>query len=218
VGGARRSTRCRCPPAPVRPGCTRNQGFHDTRHSHVGWLIEAGWHLYAIQQRIGHESIKTTFDVYGHRLSHGDTDRIDALDRMLDRRRTTLRRAPNRRGPGRRPATSGVDSLGGSRQCCTKCGTSLPAKTRRTRALRQHLHARGSGFRQGIKPSTTSCPTMAWAWSSVITLAGGLPGIRACRAPSPLTGSGRLADPIRRRPHVLPRTHIFHALRRNCCV
>jgi integrase len=61
--------------------------IHDARHTHVGWLIDAGWDLYAIQQRIGHESIKTTFDVYGHRLSHGDTDRLDALDQMLDQRR-----------------------------------------------------------------------------------------------------------------------------------
>ena len=65
--------------------------IHDTRHSHVGWLIDAGWDLYAIQQRIGHESIKTTFDVYGHRLSHGDTDKLDALDTMLDRRQTKKR-------------------------------------------------------------------------------------------------------------------------------
>ena len=50
------------------------------RHSQVGRLIDAGWDLYAIQQRIGHESIKTTFDVYGHRLSHGDTDRLNTLD------------------------------------------------------------------------------------------------------------------------------------------
>jgi integrase len=60
--------------------------IHDTRHSHVGWLIDAGWDLYAIQQRIGHESIKTTFDVYGHRLSHGDTDRLNILDQMLSGR------------------------------------------------------------------------------------------------------------------------------------
>jgi integrase len=66
--------------------------IHDTRHSHVGWLIDAGWDLYAIQQRIGHESIKTTFDVSGHRLSHGDTDRLDALDQMLRRRTANVRR------------------------------------------------------------------------------------------------------------------------------
>lgn len=65
--------------------------IHDTRHSHVGWLIDAGWDLYAIHQRIGHESIKTTFDVYGHRLAHGDTAKLDALDTMLDRRQTKKR-------------------------------------------------------------------------------------------------------------------------------
>ena len=72
--------------------------IHDTRHSHVGWLIDAGWDLYAIQQRIGHESIKTTFDVYGHRLSHGDTDRLDALDSMLNVRTARTTTHDDRRG------------------------------------------------------------------------------------------------------------------------
>jgi len=35
------------------------------RHSSLaaGWLIDDGWDLYAVQERSGHESIKTTFDV-----------------------------------------------------------------------------------------------------------------------------------------------------------
>ncbi len=81
--------------------------IHDTRHSHVGWLIDAGWDLYAIQQRIGHESIKTTFDVYGHRLSHGDTAKLDALDKMLDRapdEETRVSDPGSRSGSGKRPA------------------------------------------------------------------------------------------------------------------
>jgi integrase len=60
--------------------------IHDMRHSHVGWLIEAGWEAYAIQIRIGHQSIKTTYDVYGHLFAHGDKERLDALDKMLNAR------------------------------------------------------------------------------------------------------------------------------------
>jgi integrase len=62
--------------------------IHDMRHSHVGWLIDAGWDAYPIQIRIGHQSIKTTYDVYGHLFSHGDKERLDALDKMLNRRVT----------------------------------------------------------------------------------------------------------------------------------
>jgi len=56
--------------------------FHDTRHTHVAWLIDAGWNPYNIQRRIGHESIKTTFDIYGHLLPDADDQALDALDQL----------------------------------------------------------------------------------------------------------------------------------------
>lgn len=39
---------------------------HDLRHSYVSWAIAAGVSLPVIQRQLGHESIKTTVDVYGH--------------------------------------------------------------------------------------------------------------------------------------------------------
>lgn len=39
--------------------------FHGLRHSAVGFMIELGAHPRVIQQRAGHSSIRTTFDVYG---------------------------------------------------------------------------------------------------------------------------------------------------------
>lgn len=39
---------------------------HDLRHSHASALIGQGVPLPVIQRRLGHESIKTTVDVYGH--------------------------------------------------------------------------------------------------------------------------------------------------------
>lgn len=39
---------------------------HDLRHTHASWLIERGVPLPFIQARLGHESITTTVDVYGH--------------------------------------------------------------------------------------------------------------------------------------------------------
>lgn len=41
---------------------------HDARHSHVAWLIAAGVPLPVIQKRLGHKSIVTTIDTYGHLL------------------------------------------------------------------------------------------------------------------------------------------------------
>lgn len=42
--------------------------IHDLRHTHASWLIAAGVPLPVIQARLGHESIKTTIDRYGHLL------------------------------------------------------------------------------------------------------------------------------------------------------
>lgn len=45
---------------PLRPR------IHDLRHTCASWLIQAGTPLPVIQRHLGHESIQTTVDVYGH--------------------------------------------------------------------------------------------------------------------------------------------------------
>ncbi|MGH3628181.1 MAG: tyrosine-type recombinase/integrase [Sciscionella sp.] len=40
--------------------------IHDLRHSHASWLIAQGVDLPTVQRRLGHESITTTVDRYGH--------------------------------------------------------------------------------------------------------------------------------------------------------
>lgn len=39
---------------------------HDLRHSHASMLIDMGIELFEISRRLGHESVKTTSDIYGH--------------------------------------------------------------------------------------------------------------------------------------------------------
>lgn len=57
--------------------------IHDLRHSHASWLIAAGIDLPTIQRRLGHESIKTTVDLYGH-LDPGQLKAAaDATDEAL---------------------------------------------------------------------------------------------------------------------------------------
>ncbi|MCP4306989.1 MAG: site-specific integrase [bacterium] len=54
--------------------------FHDLRHSHVALLIQQGTHPSVIAARLGHVSVKTVLDVYGH-LSVGlDRDAADTLE------------------------------------------------------------------------------------------------------------------------------------------
>lgn len=57
--------------------------FHDLRHTHVSWLIAGGAPLPHIQARLGHESITTTIDTYGHLLPAGDELIADIVDTVL---------------------------------------------------------------------------------------------------------------------------------------
>ena len=40
--------------------------WHDLRHSTASYLIEKGWHVKDISEWLGHSSITTTMDIYGH--------------------------------------------------------------------------------------------------------------------------------------------------------
>jgi integrase len=56
-------------PALVRAqeaGLTKKPRVHDLRHTNASWLIQAGIPLTVIQRHLGHESIQTTSDRYGH--------------------------------------------------------------------------------------------------------------------------------------------------------
>jgi integrase len=52
--------------AAIEKGLPKRPRIHDLRHTHVAWLIAARVPLPAIQARLGHESIRTTVDRYGH--------------------------------------------------------------------------------------------------------------------------------------------------------
>lgn len=54
--------------------------IHDLRHTHASWLISAGVPLTVIQRRLGHESIKTTSDTYGHLADDADQAAAAALN------------------------------------------------------------------------------------------------------------------------------------------
>lgn len=51
---------------PVTPALSKRPRLHDLRHGHASALIQAGVPLPIIQRRLGHESIQTTVDTYGH--------------------------------------------------------------------------------------------------------------------------------------------------------
>jgi integrase len=63
------------------PGTLQKQPrIHDIRHSHASWLIADKVSLVAVQRRLGHESITTTIDRYGHLLPDVDDEISTALE------------------------------------------------------------------------------------------------------------------------------------------
>ena len=59
--------------------------FHDLRHSHVAMLIAQGEHPKTIAARLGHTSVRTVLDVYGHLYAGLDRAAADRLDGIVAR-------------------------------------------------------------------------------------------------------------------------------------
>jgi integrase len=75
---------------PMRP--------HDLRHTHAALLIAAGEDPYVISRRLGHASIRTTYDVYGHLFAGRDRQAADRLEHLG--RRAARQRDPTDRNRG----------------------------------------------------------------------------------------------------------------------
>jgi integrase len=54
--------------------------FHDLRHTCAAWLIERGASITQIKLRLGHRSITTTIDIYGHLFPSAEPELADLLD------------------------------------------------------------------------------------------------------------------------------------------
>jgi integrase len=65
---------------PVLPAELYGLRFHDLRHTCASLLIAQGAHPKIIQERLGHSSITTTMNRYGHLFDGLDATLIDGLD------------------------------------------------------------------------------------------------------------------------------------------
>ena len=57
---------------------------HDLRHSNASLLINMGVDIMEISRRLGHESVKTTWDIYGHLYPNKDKELADLLHRLKE--------------------------------------------------------------------------------------------------------------------------------------
>lgn len=65
-------------------GLTKTPRIHDLRHTHASWLIQDGvMSLFAISRRLGHASVRTTEQVYGHLMPQALQDGADAIERSV---------------------------------------------------------------------------------------------------------------------------------------
>ncbi|WP_066281716.1 site-specific integrase [Arthrobacter sp. OY3WO11] len=65
-------------------GLTKSPRIHDLRHTHASWLIQDGAiSLFAISRRLGHASVRTTEQVYGHLMPQALQDGADATERSV---------------------------------------------------------------------------------------------------------------------------------------
>lgn len=62
----------------AEPRIGKRPRIHDLRHTYASWAIQAGVPLPVIQRQLGHESITTTVDTYGH-LARSDFDPLLSL-------------------------------------------------------------------------------------------------------------------------------------------
>jgi integrase len=60
----------------------RKPTIHWLRHSHGAWLLEQGIDIVTVSRRLGHASIKTTGDIYGHTTDASRRAVVSALDKL----------------------------------------------------------------------------------------------------------------------------------------
>lgn len=70
-------------PAVERASLSQKPRIHDLRHTCASWMIMAGVPLPVIQRHLGHESIQTTVDLYGHIDRSSAQAAADAIAKML---------------------------------------------------------------------------------------------------------------------------------------
>ena len=67
----------------VEPRVTVVTTLPDLRHTHATVMLIQGIHPKVVQERLGHEKISTTLDVYSHVIKSMQTDAVQKFDEAL---------------------------------------------------------------------------------------------------------------------------------------
>ena len=74
----RRAFRCK-----LRASGLKEVRLHDLRHIHASLMLLDGVPMHVVSKRLGHASIQTTIDQYGHRLPSTDADAASQFAGLL---------------------------------------------------------------------------------------------------------------------------------------
>ncbi len=66
------------------PADKRTLRFHDLRHSCASLLVAEGAPMLYVKERLGHSSVTTTINLYGHMFPSVEASLADALDGMYE--------------------------------------------------------------------------------------------------------------------------------------
>lgn len=66
--------------------CYDNFDYHSLRHTHATLMIESGASPKSVQLRLGHSSIKTTYDRYVHDTDDMRQNAVDLFDKAMERK------------------------------------------------------------------------------------------------------------------------------------
>lgn len=58
--------------------------FHDLRHTHASLLLAAGVPIHFVRARLGHASVQTTIDIYGHLMPDADAQATHQLEHFIN--------------------------------------------------------------------------------------------------------------------------------------
>lgn len=62
---------------------------HDLRHSHAALLIEMEVPILLVSERLGHENVETTWNIYGHLYPNRHTKTVQKLDDLMSQRQNS---------------------------------------------------------------------------------------------------------------------------------
>ena len=66
-----------------RGSCLKRIKLHNTRHSHASHMLRENVHPKIVQERLGHNSIAITMDIYSHVMPNIQQDAVALVDDAL---------------------------------------------------------------------------------------------------------------------------------------